>query len=399
MLLRSALALTCALLLASCAPGRAAATPPTPRVTATVAGAPPSTGSGSPAPTPAAAPTKAPQVPTLTPSVVQSGLRIPWDIAFAPDGRMFVTERAGNILIFSNGEPNAPRVGHTSLTNMRAVDEAGLMGIALDPDFATNGFVYVCASRVDEGEWRNQVLRYRASGNSLEFDRYVIQRGMRASNIHDGCRVRFAPDGKLWVSMGDAAVGRSAQDPNALNGRLLRVNVDGSIPADNPILPGASARTAAYTMGDRNPQGIAFEPGTGRVFEIEHGEDTHDEINIVEPGANYGWPIVEGPAPGRGFKDPLWSSGKDGTLATSGGVFVTGTAWGTWSGSLMVCTLKESDLRRFTVDGTTVEPAEVLFDNKYGRLRSPVLAPDGSLYFTTSNGSGDRIIRVVPTQP
>ncbi len=392
MLLRCAAALTCALLFASCAQGGPAAiTSPAPPSASVAAG-------GSRAPTASPAPTRPPQVPLLTPVVVQSGLRIPWDVAFAPDGRMFVTERAGNILIFASGEPNAPRVGHTSVTNMRAVDEAGLMGIALDPDFAANGLVYVCASRVDEGEWRNQVLRYRASGNSLEFDRYVIQRGIRASNLHDGCRVRFGPDGKLWISMGDAAVGRSAQDPNALNGRLLRIERDGGVPSDNPILAGAAARTAAYTMGNRNPQGIAFEPGTGRVFEIEHGEDTEDEINLVEPGANYGWPIVEGPAPGRGFRDPLWSSGP-GTLATSGGTFVTGAAWGTWAGSLMVCTLKEADLRRFTVDGTTVLPAEVLFDNRFGRLRSPVLAPDGSLYLTTSNGSGDRIIRVTPAQP
>ena len=396
MLLRAFIALACSLLVGSCTLGPSSVASPPPTGTR---GPSPTVAASSPAPTPTPEPTVPPKEPTLTPGIVQSGLRIPWDLAFAPDGRMFVTERAGNILIFASGDTNAPRIGQTAVMNIRAVDESGLMSIALDPDFADNGFVYVCASRVDEGEWRNQVLRYRASGNSLAFDDYVIRRGIRASNFHDGCRLRFGPDDKLWLSMGDATNGRSAQDANGLNGRLLRVAPDGSIPADNPILPGATARTAAYTMGDRNPQGIAFEPITGRVFEIEHGEDTHDEINLVRPGANYGWPVVEGPAPGRGFEDPLWSSGPEGTIATSGGVFVAGAAWGTWAGSLMVCTLKEADLRRFTVQGDAVQAAEVLFDNRYGRLRSPVLAPDGSLYFTTSNGSGDRIVRVVPSQP
>ena len=126
--------------------------------------------------------------------------------------------------------------------------------------------------------------------------------------------------------------------------------------------------------------------------------NTHDEINLIEAGANYGWPTAEGPDPERRFTDPLWSSGGV-TLATSGGTFLVGERWGTWAGSLMVATLKESDLRRFTVNGTTVAPAEVLYDKKYGRLRTPVLGPDGALYVTTSNGQGDRIIRITATQP
>ncbi|HUQ16177.1 MAG TPA: PQQ-dependent sugar dehydrogenase, partial [Candidatus Saccharimonadales bacterium] len=338
-------------------------------------------------------------IPRLTDTVIQSGMSIPWDLAFAPDGRMFVTERMGNIIVFESGAPNARRLSSTLVPQMRAMGEAGLMGIALDPAFATNGLLYVCASRTDEGEWRNQVLRYKATANALAFDSYVVRAGMAAASIHNGCRVRFGADGKLWVTMGETGSSKLAQDPNSLNGKILRLETDGTIPADNPILPGAAKRTAVYTMGNRNPQGLAVQPGTGAMFEVEHGATSHDEINLLEAGKNYGWPNQEGPGgAAKGFTDPLWSSGSV-TLATSGGTFVSGPQWGAWSGSLFVCSLKDQDLRRFRVTGTTVVPQEILFDQKYGRLRSPVLGPDGALYLTTSQGSGDRIIRVTAERP
>lgn len=351
-------------------------------------------------PTPTAVPTATavPRDPVIADQVVQSGLQVPWDLAFAPDGRMFITERLGRVVIFESGAPNAPRLGELTVPDVRQVSESGLMGIALDPEFDRTGLLYVCASRDVNGQWLNQVLRLRATGNTLAFDGVVLGEGMRADRIHDGCTVRFGPDGKLWISMGEAGSGPLAQDASSLNGKMLRINADGSIPQDNPVMPGASGRSAVYTMGNRNPQGLAFQPGSGRAFEVEHGANTHDEINLLEPGANYGWPTASGPDPQGRFKAPLWSSGAS-TIATSGATFITGEMWGTWGGSLMVATLKEMDLRRFAVDGTTVTPAEVLLDRKYGRLRTPVLGPDGALYVTTSNGQGDRIIRITATQP
>jgi glucose/arabinose dehydrogenase len=333
--------------------------------------------------------------PALVDTVIQSGLSVPWDIAFAPDGRMFMTERMGNIVIFESAKPNAQRIGYMRVPDVHSMGEAGLMGITLDPSFGTNGFLYVCASRMDNGDWRNQILRYRAGTDSMAFDGYVIRNGPLAAAIHDGCRLSFGPDGKLWATMGDKGNGGLAQDPTSLNGKVLRMNSDGSVPADNPILPGASARTYAYSMGHRNPQGLAFGPG-GAVFEIETGAAANDEINLLVPGKNYGWPDQEGSGGmARGFTDPVWTSG-GATYATSGGAFVTGDAWGAWSGSLFVATLKEQDLRRFTVAGTTVAQKEILYDQKYGRLRSVAQGPDGALYVTTSNGSGDRIIRIAP---
>ena len=333
--------------------------------------------------------------PTLTDTVVQSNLSVPWDLAFAPDGRLFVTERMGTILMFESGKPNAKQLGSMRV-DVHSMGEAGLMGIALDPSFAKNGFLYVCASRMDAGEWRNEILRYQAAADTMSFDGYVIRNGILAASIHDGCRLAFGKDGKLWATMGENGNGRLAQDPNALNGKVLRMNPDGSVPDDNPILPGAAKRTYAYSMGHRNPQGLAFQPGTNVVFEVEHGATTNDEINILAPGKNYGWPEQEGiGGAARGFIDPIWTSGTA-TYATSGAAFVTGDRWGSWSGSLFIATLKEQDLRRFEVSGTNVVPKEVLYDQKYGRLRSVVLGPDGALYLTTSNGSGDRVVRVAP---
>jgi glucose/arabinose dehydrogenase len=337
--------------------------------------------------------------PVLSTAVVQLGLRNPWDVAFAPDGRMFVTERVGNLLVYASAAPGAPQLANNAVSGVRQDGEGGLMSIELDPAFATNHYLYVCASRDDApGVWRNQVLRYIVVGDALAFDRYVIRDGMAAGSNHDGCRIRFGPDGKLWVTMGDAGNGNNAQNPNSLNGKVLRVNSDGTIPSDNPIIAGATGRSAVYTWGNRNPQGLTFEPGTGRVFEVEHGDSTHDEINILAAGANYGYPIYRGPVNRPGYVDPAWSSGNV-TLATSGGTFLTGAQWGAWSGSLIVATLKEQDLRRFELFDASARQADILFDNAWGRLRTPRLAPDGSLYLTTDNGANDMVIRVVATQP
>ena len=337
-------------------------------------------------------------VPRLVATVVRSGLAIPWDVAFAPDGRMFVTERVGNILIYASAAPNATQLANVfPVPNINASGESGLMSIELDPSFASNNLLYVCASVNDGGQWLNQVLRYRMNGNTPIFDGYVIRSGMRANSNHDGCRIRFGPDGKLWVTMGDAGDLANAQNPNVLNGKVLRVNGDGSTPADNPIMPGAAARTAVYTMGNRNPQGLTFEPGTGRVIEVEHGDDTHDEINILRAGANYGYPVCRGPCGDPRFVDPAWSSGNV-TLATSGADFARGVQWGAYDGSLFVATLKETDLRRFTFVGSVATQQNIFFNGTYGRLRTARQGPDGSLYLTTSNGAGDQVIRITPTQ-
>jgi len=184
-------------------------------------------------PSPPPTPTPEPKVPAIRDEIVQSGLSLPWDVAFLFDGRMLVSERVGNLLLFESGEPNARRVANLAVPSVRAQGESGLMGIAVDPKFAANGFVYVCASRTDQGQWLNQILRMKLEANTLTLDGYVVREGMRAAAIHDGCRLAFGPDGKLWATMGEAGMRPLAPNVSVLNGKVLRVNTDGTIPDEN----------------------------------------------------------------------------------------------------------------------------------------------------------------------
>ncbi|HEY7847419.1 MAG TPA: PQQ-dependent sugar dehydrogenase [Candidatus Limnocylindria bacterium] len=346
-------------------------------------------------------PTPALAAPTLVGRVVQDGLAVPWDVAFAPNGQMFVTERPGRVRVYASGSPNARLLATSRIANVRAEGEAGVMGIAVDPLFSTNRFIFVCASRTYNGQWRNQVIRYRVtSAWQLRFNRYIIKTGMVANTIHNGCAVQIGPDQKLWVTMGDAAHSPWAQDPDRRNGKVMRINRDGTVPADNPVWPGHSGPTIVYSIGHRNPQGISFQPGTGRPYAAEHGPDRDDEINWIRPGRNYGWPCVTGnnhPNTGCGgtFTRPAWSS-EGPTLATSGCVFVNNASWGSWNRNLFVSTLKESDLRRYSVvpGDWHLSMRPTLYNNRWGRLRAAVTAPGGRLFLTTSNGVNDKVIRV-----
>ncbi|HEX2195166.1 MAG TPA: PQQ-dependent sugar dehydrogenase [Candidatus Limnocylindria bacterium] len=357
-----------------------------------------------------ALPAPAAAAPTLRATAVQDRLSHPWDIAFAPDGQMFVTTRGGRVRVYRSGSPDARLLESTAIENVRAVGESGVMGIAIDPNFAANRYVYVCASRDTNMGWRNQVIRYRVNARwHLVFNRFVIRSGMRANTIHNGCAVEIGPDGKVWVSMGDANNRGLAQNPRALNGKILRVNRDGSVPSDNPIMPGTSRRSFVYSMGHRNPQGIAFHPATDRVYAIEHGPERSDEINLIRPGRNYGWPCVAGyTAYNMGhsacagdevsdFVRPIWHSGSS-TIATSGATFVSGTNWGSYARQLFVSQLKEQDVRRFRIDneGRDADYLATHFNDRWGRLRAAVLGSRNHLYLTTSNGSNDRVIRVAP---
>ena len=350
--------------------------------------------------------------PIPTPTVVQQNLTIPWDLDFAPDGTMFVTERSGRISVYVSGQPGAVVVGQTLVPNVRSEHESGLNGVAVDVDFAANPFIYVCASRDADGAgspmpWVNEVLRYEVTPQRELANGEVIFTGGLAAFQHNGCSLEMDASGRLWVGIGDGAVQSRAQDPESLNGKILRINRDGSIPADNPVWPDAVEPTAVYSMGHRNPQGIAFEPGTGQVWASEHGPSVDDEINRIVAGANYGWPCYTGAGrpfnvtgdcgPATDYANPAWSSGNT-TIATSGMTFLDHPVWEAWAGTAVVSQLKEQDLRRFTLSNgsTTMTQANLMLDGQFGRLRAAVLGPDGALYATTSNGTNDRILRIVP---
>lgn len=344
--------------------------------------------------------------PSLSSSVVQSGLSIPWDVAFLPDGQMLVTERAGRVRVYASGSPNAALVRTVSIP-VTANGESGLMGIAVDINYATNRHVYVCATQTVSGVTRNRVLRYTVSANGSWGSVRTLVSGMRAANIHNGCAVEMDRAGRLWVSMGDANDKELAQNRNSLNGKILRMNRDGSVPSDNPVIAGT--RNLVYSMGHRNPQGIAFRPGTNQVFAIEHGPDVDDEINRIVAGGNYGWPCYTGAGrfhadrdgvacgSASAYRNSIWASGTS-TIATSGGAFVASSQWADYTGHLFVSTLKESDVRRFSIsaDGNTVGGGQIFFNTAWGRIRAAVLGPGGQLYLTTSNGSNDRVVRVRP---
>jgi glucose/arabinose dehydrogenase len=336
----------------------------------------------------------------LAVEVVQDGLEHPWDLAFDDEGRMIVTERIGRVRVFASGEPGAELLHTATVPDVRAELESGLMGVAVAGED-----VFVCASRDPDGDggvpWRVELLRSTLAedGSLSDFEALPIGDAVGGPR-HQGCAVEIDAEGLVWVSIGDAnlpAGENRAQDPTALNGKILRFARAGDVPPD------AAFPTGAVSIGHRNPQGIAIR-SDGLVVAAEHGTDENDELNVIVPGANYGYPCWTGAdavgpwaggcGPASDYAAPAWASGSP-TLATSGATFLEGSKWGDWEGDLVVSTLKEEDLRRFTVseDGI-VAGAETLLDRRFGRLRAVVVGPDGALYLSSSNGTDDRIVRV-----
>jgi len=383
--------------LIACTAGEAAplaSQPPQATLAPTIplAGAPQPTVAAGPTAQPVAFPTSTAQ-PTarqasdvkLDVQVFARNLDTPWAIDFAPDGRIFITERPGRIRIVKDGQLQA----EPWMTLGVEVGEGGLLGLALDPQFAQTRYVYIAYTlRTNDNRYVNRLARLRddpASGKGV-MDKVLLDNVAAAAN-HDGGRVKFGPDGKLYWTMGDAQTTSSAQDINSLNGKILRLNPDGTIPADNPW------NSPVYSYGHRNPQGLAWQPGTGRLYATEHGPSgvptcCRDEVNLIEPGKNYGWPVIMGDEKRNGMISPILQSGNNTTWAPSGATFVTR---GPWAGSLVFAGLRGQSLYRLTLDPNDprkVSGFQALFEGQYGRLRDVVQGPDGALYILTSNGDG-----------
>ncbi len=261
-------------------------TPPTatPSATATTAMTTPRPAATVPA---GAATSATPTAVDFQVETVAEGLDTPWDLAFAPDGRIFFTERPGRLRVIEGGRLRPEPVA--TIPEVVERGEGGLLGLALDPDFAGNGHLYLYHTYSgSDGGLRNRVVRYtladRAGARGLTEPRVILD-DIPAAAIHNGGRIAFGPDGKLYVTTGDAAAPALAQDRDSLAGKILRLNPDGSVPDDNPF-PGSPV----YSYGHRNPQGLAWQPGTGQLYATEHGPSAHDEVNLIAPGDNYGWP-------------------------------------------------------------------------------------------------------------
>lgn len=332
-------------------------------------------------PSPPASPTLSRTSPAL--EIVASGLDVPWALAFAPDGRLFFTERPGRVRVIQQGRLLDEPVARLDAA---AVSEAGLMGLAVDPAFQTNGYIYVQYTYRDAGGMKNRVERLTIRDNKAVESKVLIE-GIPGNTIHDGSRLKFGPDGKLYITAGDAANTQLSQELASPAGKILRLNPDGSIPSDNPF-PGSPV----FSYGHRNPQGIAWQPQTGILFSTEHGSSAHDELNIIRPGGNYGWPLVRGQETAPGMISPLLESGED-TWAPSGMTFYQGAAFPQWQGNLFFTALRGQHLHRLVLSGQEITQEERLFQGELGRLRDVIDGPDGFLYFTTNNRDGRGVIR------
>ncbi|MGG5258173.1 PQQ-dependent sugar dehydrogenase [Phycicoccus avicenniae] len=350
--------------------------------------------------------------PSITVTTVVSGLSNPWDITWVGDLMLF-DQRAGTISS-KRGSAAPQQVSISGFPSIFAQSEGGLLGMVADPAAATNRRFYTCQSVRDGGgnPLDVRVLRWRlTSDTTATSDGAPVVTGLPlSSGRHSGCRLRFGADGKLYVGTGDAAVGTNPQNLSSLGGKVLRVNGDGTIPADNPFVSRGGNARYVWTYGHRNVQGLALRPGTSELWSVEHGTSRDDEVNALVKGANYGWDPVPGYDETRPMTDlgkfpsarsAMWSSGAP-TVATSGATFLSSPAWGSWRGSLAVALLKDQGISLMRTNPTrsasrVVQVLPLAQAEGFGRIRAMAEGPDGALWFTTSNGTADRIVRIAPT--
>ncbi len=318
--------------------------------------------------------------------ILVENLNIPWDIVFLPDGEMLITERPGVLLKIGKDKKII------QINGVRPIGEGGLLGIILHPDFKSNRLLYLYLTTQQGGRLVNQVERYKLQGDSLTQQKVIIS-GILASSNHDGGRMVFGPDGYLYVTTGDAEQPNLAQDKNSLNGKILRVKDDGSLPEDNPF------GNAVYSYGHRNAQGLAWD-AKGNLWATEHGRSGAlsglDELNLIIKGQNYGWPVIQGEETRTGMVTPAINSGPNETWAPSGAVY--------YQGSIFFAGLRGQTLYQAVIQGNKVTAFKKYLQNKYGRLRTVKIGPDGYFYLLTNNTDGrgtprpddDRLIRINP---
>jgi glucose/arabinose dehydrogenase len=336
---------------------------------------------------------------------VASGLAVPWGFAWLPNKDLLFTERAGRVRIIEAGKLRPDPV--FTVPDVEPSSESGLMDISLHPDFAKNNFVYLAYSYRKDGK-QDKVVRYRFTGGKLVEDKVIIENIPAAAN-HAGMRARFGPDGKLYITTGDSTNWDLAQKLDSLAGKTLRLNDDGTLPPDNPFTSTAGARKEIWSYGHRNAQGLAWQPGTGVMFQTEHGPSSFegkgsggDEFNLVERGANLGWPTIHHTEKREGMVSPLLEYSP--ACAPASGMFYNGSQFPAFKGNFFFGCLRGTRIIRVVLNGRNVVSQEDMLSRTFGRIREMAEGPDGYIYFSTSNRDGrgapavddDRIMRIVP---
>lgn len=337
---------------------------------------------------------------------ISDGLEHPWAMAFLPDGRILVTERPGRLRLIENGQLNPSHI--KGLPNIGAHGQGGLLDIALHPEYARNGWLYLSYAEPGRTGYGTSVARAKLDGLKLREVEVIFRMNQKTGGgRHFGSRLLFDRKGFLYISTGDRGERPRAQDLADHAGSLIRLHDDGRIPQDNPFVDNPAAAPEIYSYGHRNPQGMALHPKTGQVWSHEHGPQGGDEINIILPGRNYGWPVITygknyvfGTDIGEGthkagMEQPLyqWTP----SIAPSGMAFYHGDKYPGWQGNLFVGSLKFQLLARLELDGHRAVKEERLLEGQLGRIRDVRLSPDGYLYLLSDADNG-RLVRLISVQ-
>jgi len=316
---------------------------------------------------------------SFTIDTLAANLYVPWDLTFIPDKTMLFTERPGRVRLYRNNHLVEKPI--LILDDVEVKGKMGLLGLCLHPGFAVNHFVYLAYNYRQGDRTFLRIARYRYGRDTLTDPKLIIENIPGVFN-HTGSRLKFGPDKKLYITTGDADVPQQSQDLKALNGKILRLNDDGGIPGDNPFVGSDTARHEIWTYGHRNPQGIAFQPGTGYLFESEHGPTGGDEINLIKKGHNYGWPLIHHKDTRPGMETPLLAFTP--SIGPSEALFYSGRAFPSLKGNLLVACLRGEAILRLQLAQQKIVSSEFLLKNKFGRIRALVEGPDGYLYISTS---------------
>jgi glucose/arabinose dehydrogenase len=333
---------------------------------------------------------------------VAEGMSFPWGLAFLPNGDMLVTERPGRLRIIRNGTLQAEPVAGVPNVVVRA--QAGLMDVALHPRFAENRFVYLTYSKAGQGD-SPALMRARFDGTRLtDAQDIFVADAWSDSGGNTGSRIVFGKDGMIYMSVGDRHVPKMAQYLGNHAGKILRLRDDGTVPDDNPFIGQPGVRPEIFTYGNRNPQGLAIDPNSGALFENEHGPRGGDEINLLQGGRNYGWPvityginydgsIITNERTHPGMEQPLvyWVP----SIGPSGMTVYTGDRFLRWKGNLFVGAMAGTHLRRVVLDGTRVVHEEQILRTLHVRIRDVRQGPDGLLYLLTDDEPGS-VLRIEP---